>query len=99
MSDILEIIDFLNLVFQIKGRCTSWSFDLCINKSNKNIKGLNIFDHEFLYTAYVNNTTFFLKDRNLFFETLNIFHNFYLVSVLKPNTKECEITVIGTLKG
>ena len=99
MSDILEIIDFLNLVFQIKGRCTSWSFDLCINKSNKNIKGLNIFDHEVLYTAYVDNTTFFLKDRNLVFETLNISHNFYLVSVPKHNTKECEITVIGTLKG
>ena len=32
-------------------------------KENKNIKGLNIFNHTFLYTAYADETTFFLKDK------------------------------------
>ena len=31
-------------------------------KSNKNIHGINIFNHDFLYTAYADDTTFFLKD-------------------------------------
>ena len=29
---------------------------------NKNINGLNIFENTFLYTAYADDTTFFLKD-------------------------------------
>ena len=29
----------------------------CVIKSNKNIKGLNIFNHEVLYTAYADDTT------------------------------------------
>ena len=41
----------------------------CVIKSNKNIKGLNIFNHEFLYTAYADDTTFFLKDKISVFET------------------------------
>ena len=40
----------------------------CAIKSNKNIKGLNIFNHEFLYTAYADNTTFFLKHKISVFE-------------------------------
>ena len=30
-----------------------------IIKTNKNIHGLKIFDHQYLYTAYADNTTFF----------------------------------------
>ena len=70
----------------------------CVIKSNKNIKGLNIFKHEFLYTAYADDTTFFLKDNISVFETLNVFHKFSLVSGLGPNTTKCEIAGIGTLK-
>ena len=33
----------------------------CVIKSNKNIEGLNIFNHEFLYTVYADDITFFLK--------------------------------------
>ena len=32
-------------------------------KENKKIKGLSIFNHTFLYTAYADDTTFFLKDK------------------------------------
>ena len=31
-------------------------------KSNKNIHGINIFNHDFLYTVYANDATLFLKD-------------------------------------
>ena len=71
----------------------------CVIRSNKNIKDLNTFSHEFLYTAYADHTTFFLKDKILVFETLSIFHTFSLVSGLSPNTTKCEIAGIGTLKG
>ena len=33
-------------------------------RNNKDIKGLNIFDHLFLYTAYAVDTTFFLETRS-----------------------------------
>ena len=71
----------------------------CVIKLNKNIKDLNIFNHEFLYTAYADGTTCFLKDKISVFETSYIFHKFSLVSGLNPNTIKCEVASIGTLKG
>ena len=68
----------------------------CVIISNK---GLNIFSHEFLYTAYTDDTNFFLKDTISVFETLNILHKFSLVSGQSPNTTKWEIAGIGTLKG
>ena len=67
----------------------------CLIKSNKNFKGLNIFNHEFFYTAYVDNTTLFLKDKISVFETLDIFHKFSLVSGLSLDTTKCEIVGTG----
>ena len=66
---------------------------------NKNIKGLNVFNHDFLYTVYADDTNFFLKDKISVFETLNIFRKFSLVSGLSPNTTKREIAGIGALKG
>ena len=60
---------------------------------------MSTFNHELLYTAYADDTSFLLKDKILVFETLNIFHTFSLVSGLSPNTTKCEITGVGTLKG
>ena len=60
---------------------------------------MNVFNHEFLYNAYVDDTTFFLKDKISILATLYIFHKFSLVSGLSPNTTKCEIAGIGTLKG
>ena len=68
-------------------------------KNNTKVKGLNIFKHEFLYTAFADDTTFFLKDRISIIELtneLNIFPNF---SGLKPNKTKCEIAGIGVLNG
>ena len=61
-----------------------------------NIKGWNIFNHKLLYTAQTDDTTFFLKDENPVFETLNIFHKFSLVFGQSSNRTECEIVGIGT---
>ena len=49
-------------------------------KENPRIKGLNIFDHCYLYSAYADDTTFFLKDFNSIKEMVNSFHIFSRVS-------------------
>ena len=71
----------------------------CVIKSNKNIKGLNIFNHEFLYIVYANYTTFFLKEKISVFEALNNSHKSSLVSGLSLNITKCEISSTDTLKG
>ena len=68
-------------------------------KENPHIKGLNIFDHCYLYSAYADDTTFFLKDVNSIKEMVNSFHIFSRFSGLRPNLSKCEIAGIGVLKG
>ena len=68
-------------------------------KTNQNVQALNIFGHNFLYTAYADDTTFFIKNENSVIELLNIFDIFSLMSGLKPNKSKCEIAGIGNLKG
>ena len=67
-------------------------------KSNKNIHGINIFNHDFLYTAYADDTTFFLKDLDSVKNVLEMLNQFYMVSGLRPNFSKCEIAGIGSLK-
>ena len=66
-------------------------------KDNKDIHGLTFFDDTFLYTAYVDDTTFFLKDKESVKELMNAFF-FSFYSGLKPNKSKCEIAGIGVLK-
>ena len=68
-------------------------------KQNKDIHGLSFFDHTFLYTAYADDTTFFLKDKESVKKIMNIFYTFSIYSGLKPNKSKCEIAGIGILKG
>ena len=68
-------------------------------KENKKIKGLDIFKNSFLYTAYADDTTFFLEDKQSVTEVMNTFDKFSLFSGLKPNRSKCEIAGIGALKG
>ena len=68
-------------------------------KQNKNMKGIELFQHEFLYTAYADDTTFFLKNKNSVILLFDVFHNFSLFSGLKPNKSKCEIAGISVLKG
>ena len=60
---------------------------------------LTYFDKTFLYTAYAEDTTFFLKDTKSILELMNIFDTFSKLSGLKSNKRKCEIAVIDALKG
>ena len=68
-------------------------------KNNPKFKGLKIFRHEFLYTAYADNTNFFRKDRKSIAELMNKKNTFSNFSGLKPNKTKCEIAGIGVLNG
>ena len=67
-------------------------------KFNKNIHGINIFNHDFLYTAYADDTTFFLKDLDSVKNVSEMLNQFYMVSGLRPNFCKCEIAGIVSLK-
>ena len=56
---------------------------------------MNIFKHGFSYTAYADDTTFFLKDGNSIIKLMSEFSKF---SGLKPNKTKCEVAGIGVLK-
>ena len=60
---------------------------------------MNIFKHEFLYTAYADDTTFFLKDKKSITELMNELNTFSKFSGLKPNKTNCETSGIGVLNG
>ena len=52
-----------------------------------------------IYTAYPDDTAFFLKNQKPFIEDLKVFDSFLKVSGLKPNTLKWGIAGIGGLKG
>ena len=70
-------------------------------KESKKINGniFDIFDKTFLYTAYADDTTFFLKDTKSVIDLMNIFEIFSKFSELKSNKSKCEIARRGALKG
>ena len=68
-------------------------------KESKKIIDFNIFDKTFLYTAYADDITFFLKDTKTVIELMNISDTFSKFSGPKPNKSRCEIAGIGALKG
>ena len=70
----------------------------CVIISNKNINGLNTFNHELVYIVFADDTTFFLRDKISVLETLNIFHKIFLVFGLSTNNTKCETASIVTLK-
>ena len=67
-------------------------------KQNKDIHSLKFFYHTFLYTAYVDDTNFFLKDKESVKKVINVFDAFSFYSGLKPDESKCEIVDIGVLK-
>ena len=68
-------------------------------RNNKDIKGLNIFDHLFLCTAYADDTTIYLENKESIEELVKTFTFFSSFSSLKPNISKCEICELGLLKG
>ena len=67
-------------------------------KSNENIKGIEIFKHALLYTAYADDSTFFLRDIPSVKELISSFNQLYHFPGLKANIGKCEIAGIGSLK-
>ena len=65
---------------------------------NQNINDLKISENIFLYTVYVHDTPFFLKDEKSVIELMKTFDIFSTFSGLKPNKSKCEITGLGALK-
>ena len=51
---------------------SAYLFILCLEivfiliKANKRVKGINIFKHTYLYSAYTDDTTFFLKRQKIY---------------------------------
>ena len=68
-------------------------------KENPDIEGLKFFSHTFLYSAYADETTFFLRNEKSATEVIKTFDKFSLFSGLKINYAKCEIAGIGIKKG
>ena len=60
---------------------------------------IKMFENTFLYTAYADDSTFFLKDKNSIKELLKTVNYFSSFTNLKPNMSKCEVAGIGALKG
>ena len=68
-------------------------------KKDARIKPLDILNKTFLYSAYADDATFFLKDLEFVECLVNTPKVFYKFSDLKPNYDKCEIAGIGASKG
>ena len=68
-------------------------------KRNPNIKSLNVCNNDFLYTAYVDDTTLSLQNEKSATEILNNFNIMSQFSGLKINKSKCEAAGIGVMKG
>ena len=68
-------------------------------RSNPNIKGLNIFSHNYLFTVYADDTAFFLNDQKSIRELMKTFKLFSKFYGLKPTILKCEVSSIDSLKG
>ena len=64
-------------------------------KSKPKIKGLTIFDHCYLYSAYGDDTTFFLQVSISIKDMVDVFYLFSYFSGLKPNLKKYEPPLKG----
>ena len=63
------------------------------------LKGITIFNHAFLYTAFADDSTFFLDDLLSVKNLIDTFTVFSLFSGLEANFSKCEIAGLGSLKG
>ena len=68
-------------------------------KEIEDVEGMAIFNNQFLYTTYADDTILFLGDGNSVTEDIQIFEHFSIFSGLKPNKSKCEIAGIGVLNG
>ena len=67
-------------------------------KANPDIQGLQLFSHTLLYSAYADDTTFFLRNKKSATEVIKTFDKFSF-SGLKINNAKCKIAGIDVKKG
>ena len=67
-------------------------------KLKPEIEGMTMFDYNYLYSAYADDKSFFLKDIISVKYMVDTFHCFSYFSGLKPNLTKSEIENIGVLK-
>ena len=67
-------------------------------KANKRVKGINIFEPTYLYSTYLDDTTFSLRGKISIKQLIITFAMFSKYSGLKSNHEKCEIAGIGVLK-
>ena len=68
-------------------------------KNKVYIKGIHLYDRTFLFKAYADDSTLFLKDISSFKMLVETFKEFSCFSGLKPNITKCKIAGLGPLKG
>ena len=68
-------------------------------KKDEAIKPLEMCNSKFLYSAYADDVSFYLKDSNSVYALVHVIKTFSKYSDLKPNYDKCEIAGIGVLKG
>ena len=68
-------------------------------KNNEKIQGLDILNYRSLYSAYSDDSIFFLPNIESAIEVARTFKEFSSFSDLSPNISKFEIVVIGSLKG
>ena len=68
-------------------------------KNNEKIQGLDILNYRFPYSAYADDSTFFLRNIDSVIELARTFKEFSSFSDLSPNMSKCEIAGIVSLKG
>ena len=67
-------------------------------KNNADITGITIFNHNFLYTAFADDSVFFLNELLSVKNLTDTFQVFSLFSGLKANFSKCEIARLGSRK-
>ena len=70
-----------------------------LTKANPNIEGPQFFSHSFLYSAYADDPTSFLRNEISETEVIKAFDKFSPFSEPKINNAKCEIAGIGVKKG
>ena len=65
---------------------------------NNHIKGLDVYGHNFLYTAHIDDSSFFFNNKKSVIEIFKILDVFSFLPGLKSNKEQCEVAGIGVKK-
>ena len=61
---MVELLQSTSNSNKVQNQGTRFQTDFLYIEENKNIRGINIFNNEFLYSAYADHTTFFVGDED-----------------------------------